>query len=129
MNIDYGCKAPSRDLIEEKLGLAGLAWLSEDGDWIFVGGVTFDFIGPIAKSEATYDDEGGVIAEAVMTSDVHANLRFSGHDAAAHEAKLKSVTRVAYKADSEGAPATEGTVDGFKIYPLDRLSTPLRVWG
>lgn len=127
--IDYGVKAPTEQVIIDNLVAAKLGTITEDG-FRPADGVSYVFLGHLVKEPAILDGET-VVTEAVMTADVHADLRFAGAEEAKLEQRLKDHTRVAYRSDPEdGAPATKGTADGFKIFPHNLLKTPSHTyWG
>lgn len=127
--IDYGVKAPSEQIILDNLVAAKLGVIGEDG-FRPADGVSYVFLGRLVKEPAVLDGET-VVTPAVMTEDVHADLRFAGAEEANHEKALKARTVIALKADPvDGAPAIEGRDDGFKIYPHALLKTPShRYWG
>lgn len=126
--IDIGLKAPSLEIITMNLlavgvmhEVLGIQYPSE--------GVGFDFIGQIVKTPAVLGEDMQEITPAVLTSDVHANLRLYGDDAQALFAKINARTLVSLKADpTDHAPVAEGREDGFKWFLLEELETPARVW-
>ncbi len=125
--IDLGLKAPSLEIIVANLLAAGVMQEALDGPQP-VAGVGFDFIGQIVRTPTVLEGAEEV-APAVLTSDVHANLRLYGDDADALFARLKDRTLIALKADPDDeAPVAEGRADGFKWFMLDQLETPARVW-
>ena len=154
--IDYGVKAPTATILADWLERAGLVTIEEIApddlaalrfqwadDVIVIDGepprvaraadryVTLSYLGLIVKAPPVMSEDGEtMLSPPVMSRDVHANLRLSGPDAAGMEARLKRLTYVAHRADPEdNAPATEGTEDGFRIFPLSRVATPTRAWG
>lgn len=126
--IDYGVKAPTEQIILDNLVAAKLGSIGDGFEP--ADGVSLVMLVRIVKTEAVMDGEK-VVTPAVLTEDVHADLRFAGADADKLEQRLKDHTRVAYKADPvDGAPATKGLADGFRIYPHGLLKSPSHMfWG
>lgn len=127
--IDIGLKAPTIDVMYSNLVSVGAMVYNKDEDtYTTSNGVGFDFIGYITKTPAVVENDVEV-SPAVLTADVHANLRLYGEDAEEILAKIKNRTKIALKDDpQDGAPVAEGREDGFKWFMLDQLATPSRVW-
>lgn len=128
--IDYGVKAPSEQIILDNLVAAKLGAVTDDG-FMPTPGVSYVFLGQITKTEAVFDGEE-LVTPAVLTEDVHADLRFDGPDETALVNALKARTTIAgrQQPDADGAPVTEGRADGFQIYPHAALASPAHeFWG
>lgn len=88
MNIEIFAWCSTRDLFVSGMTTTALpdgsmlATLSDDGALIPHAGVIIDEIGPITKTPAVYDENGGIVTPAVVVEGHHVNLVAYGEMAA-----------------------------------------------